>query len=309
MPEQETRTDINPQLCKTLNPAKHKWTHPWIAEPKFDGLRCWVVVDYHGKASAYSRNGKPLWNMKAILEDIEDAGFQDYVLDGEVYTKDWNLSMSIVKRSTQDHPDMDKLRYHVWDCIKGEEMQATWKDAQGKTHKVFSPVSNRDRKEDRIWVFKTLELEHVQVVEGIQVSNDEELSKAYLDFLAQGYEGAILKDPEAGYYGGRRAPHWLKIKPWTDADLKIVGAIEGNGKFVGMLGKVELEGEAEWNDKTYQVKTECGTGFNDEERVRFWSMWNKGTLVGKIMEIKFQDITVEGACRFPVYNRLREDKE
>ncbi len=308
---QPTRTDINPQLCKVLVQSKFQWTKGWNAEPKFDGLRCWMVVDKHGKATPYSRNGKPLWNMKPIIEEIEDVAFNDYVLDGEVYTKDWNLSMGIVKSSVTEHPDMDKLHFHVWDCLLGSEMRATWTDSRGEKHLGFSSVSNHTRKHDRLWPWNDFEhpSQHVSIVPDHVVCNSEQLQETYLEFLKDGYEGAILKDPDSPYEGGRRSPYWLKIKPWSDADLTVVGSYPGEGKHCGRIGGLVLEGSAEWNGSTYTIKTEVGTGFDDSEREMFQKMADEGNLNGRIVEIKFQDITVEGACRFPVYHRLREDKE
>ena len=143
MSEQEVRADINPQLCKTLNPAKHKWEHSWIAEPKFDGLRCIVIVEKPGTAQAYSRNGKPLYNMDHILLEAAARCPKNTVLDGEVYTKDWNLSMGIVKSSVTKHPNADQLRYHVWDHLRLNE----WKAGR-------SDVSNADRKERLFALFR-----------------------------------------------------------------------------------------------------------------------------------------------------------
>lgn len=304
---QAVREGVNPQLCKVFSPIKHKWEHSWLAEPKFDGLRCITIVEAH-KAKAYSRNGKPLWNMDNILAEIEShaAEANNLVLDGEVYTKDWNLSMGIVKRSTQKHPDQDKLRYHVWDCLTLKEWKSKWINSAKQEHAVFSNVSNGIRRER---LFPLLDCKNIEVVQGVLVSNQEELQDAYQRFLIQGYEGAILKNLNGIYEGGRRSPNWLKIKPWSDADLIVVGSYPGEGKHLGRIGGLVLEGMVEWNERTIQVKTEVGTGFTDEERDFFQGLSVSGTLVGKIVEIKYQDITVEGACRFPVYHRLREDKE
>lgn len=305
MPEQKTRKDIDPQLAKTMNPAKFKWEHGWMAEPKLDGLRCIVMAEKRSGTwsypKAYSRNGKPLWNMNSILEEVTCGkptdGLEDgFVLDGEVYTKDWNLSMSIVKRSTKSHELVDQLRYHVWDCLTVKE----WK-------KKGSLVSNHDRKQRLFSLFQNTK--YIQIVNGVTVTNAEELQKVYLEFLQQHYEGAILKNPQGGYKLGKRSPDWLKIKPWHDADLRVVSSYPGEGKHTGRIGGLVLEGPAEWGDRRIDIHTEVGTGFTDEEREFFQKLHDAGTLSGRIVEIKFQEITVEGACRFPVYNRLREDKE
>jgi DNA ligase 1 len=299
---QEVRADINPQLAKTYNPDKFTWEHPWVVEPKFDGLRCIVIAEFRGTQgdryiTPYSRNGKPLWNMGRIIDEVETNSpkMSEFVLDGEVYTKDWNLSMSIVKRSTQTHPDQDQLRYHVWDCLTLDEWRA------GK-----SSVSNHVRKR-RLLPWN--EGKYVQMVWAHLVGSKEQLQNVYLEFLEQGYEGAILKNPDGIYECGRRSPNWLKIKPWTDADLTVVESYPGEGKHLGRIGGLVVEGTAQWNDKSYSIRTEVGTGFTDEERVYFQALSDADTLKGRIVEIKFQDITVEGACRFPVYSRLREDKE
>lgn len=302
---QEVRADVNPQLCKTYNPAKHKWNKQWLAEPKFDGLRCIVIVE-NKVARAYSRNGKPLWNMDNILDEIMTQDLDNYVLDGEVYTKNLNLSLGIVKRSTQNHPDQDDLRYHIWDLLTIKEWKSTWTDNKDDTHKVYSSVSNLDRKKRLDPLF---DLEYTEIVYGVPVSNEEEFQNAYKEFLVGGFEGAVLKDPSGPYQGGRRSPYWLKIKPWSDADLNVVGAYAGEGKHLGRIGGLILEGECEWQGKTYQVRTEVGTGFTDAEREFFQGLWDSQSLVGRVVEIKFQDVTVEDACRFPVYHRLREDKE
>lgn len=291
---------IDPQLCKNYNSAKFKWwgVRTWAIEPKLDGLRC-IIELKHNVAMAYSRNGKPLYNTGTILTELEGISLKtdtpNIIWDGEVYTKDWNLSMSIVKRSTQTHPDQDKLRYHVWDCLTPREWKA------GK-----SLVFNHDR---RLRLLVLNEGNYVEIVPSKSVNSEEEMLNAYATYLGQGYEGAILKDPQGIYELGRRSPFWLKIKPWHDADLTCTGSYPGEGKHVGRIGGLILEGDVLWNEQVVRVRTEVGTGFSDEERATFQRMSDMGTLDGKIVEIKFQDVTRDGSCRFPVYHRLREDKE
>lgn len=305
--KQKSNLSINPQLCKLYNSNKHDWSHSWLVEPKFDGLRCIVITDLHGNATPYSRNGKPLWNMQKILNEIKLASdsnpgqLSEMVLDGEVYTKDWNLSMSIVKRSTQTHPDQDKLHYHVWDCLTLGEWNQKYNGKVG-----ISYVSNGVRRER---LFPLLKGSFVEVVQGTLVSNNKELQEIYLKFLEQGYEGAVIKNLQGHYECGKRSSNWLKIKPWSDADLTIVGSYPGEGKHLGRIGGLVLQGSVEWRDRTYEVAVEAGTGYTDEERRALQEMEDKGTLAGKIAEIKFQDVTADGSLRFPVFYRLRLDKE
>lgn len=301
---QSIRKDIKPQLCKLYNPKKHDWSHPWIVEPKFDGLRCIVIVEMINKnrtITAYSRNGRPLWNMGFILDELKSLIPENecnIVLDGEVYTKDWNLSMGIVKSSITVHPDSDKLRFHVWDYVPLND----WKAG-------ISNVSNQDRKKKLSSLLGTGGTK-VQLVTGVIVTNDKELQKAYQEFLDLGYEGIIVKNPKGVYKCKHKSPNWLKLKPWSDADLTVIGSYPGEGKHVGRIGGLILRGKVDWGGRRFAVETEVGTGFTDDERESFQKMVDSNTLNGNIVEIKFQSIAEDtGACRFPVYSRLREDKK
>jgi ATP-dependent DNA ligase len=283
---------INPQLCRTYNNEPIEKEH--YLEPKFDGLRGLVAVDDMKQAVAYSRNGKPFWNIDHILTELQKLEWKNYILDGEFYSVDWNQSMSILKRQS-DHPDKLNIRYHVWDVLAIPEWQ------NGRS---LRPLRTR-----RTILEKGFPgLEFIKVVDPILVNNQQEIQEGYVKLLEMGYEGGILKDPDSQYVLGARSKGWLKLKPWTDADLQVVGAVEGMGKHVGRLGALQLSGTAEWKNKSYTVLTEVGTGFNDVERESLWALHKADKLLGTIIEIKFQDITAEGACRFPVFNRIRSDK-
>jgi ATP-dependent DNA ligase len=288
---------INPQLCKTYN--NEPFDKLMYVEPKLDGLRGLVVVDKdpetgEKRATAYSRNGKPFWNIEHILEEYVDLPWNNYVLDGEFYATDWNTSMSILKR-TSDHPDKMNIRFHVWDVIPLE----AWINGR-------HTVKYSERRKILEKGFSALN--YTQVVKSLVVNSNQELGVAYEQLLLAGYEGGILKDPDGIYVLGSRSKDWLKLKPWTDADLLIVDAGEGKGRNLGRLGFLVLEGEAEWKGKTHSVKTEVGTGFSDDQREKFWKLFKRKKLVGQIAEIKFQEVTVDGSCRFPVFHRLRVDK-
>lgn len=296
--------NIKPQLAKTYDPERFLWSKAYLLEPKLDGLRCIVVARRLQEVleiTPFSRTGKPLWNMEHITNEIKNNWVHkgDWVLDGEAYTTSCMRSMSITKSSKSTPTYSGDLRLHVWDAIP----LCYWK-------KDVYEVSQRLRKIvlENLIDHTTHDFKFTKVVPGVMVSSHEQCMTEYANFLAAGYEGGMLKDPDASYELDKRSKAWLKIKPWTDADLTIVNAFEGNGKHQGRLGKIALEGEAEWKGETYNVVTECGTGFSDEQRESYWKEWNEGTLKGQVAEITFQDITEDRACRFPVFKKIRIDK-
>ena len=114
-------------------------------------------------------------------------------------------------------------------------------------------------------------------------------------------EGLIVKEMEGEYEYGR-SRKWLKVKEFFTLDLRIVGAYEGEGKYQGMLGGVKMASDCG------TIKTDCGTGFDDGQRFEYWIQHLNGNLVGLIGEVSGQEVTADGSLRFPVWQRLRDDK-
>jgi len=112
----------------------------------------------------------------------------------------------------------------------------------------------------------------------------------YLEAQAKkaGLEGFIVK--ESGYSG------WWKAKVTHTIDLKLVGFKDGQGKYEGEVGAMEMA-DAE------DVHIFC-SGMTDE--IRF-SLSDKD--LGRLAEIKHNGVTSGGKLRHPRFVRWRDDKE
>ena len=115
----------------------------------------------------------------------------------------------------------------------------------------------------------------------------------------------MVKDPDAPYEL-RRSFAWLKIKPFIEVTLKIVGFYEGEpgSKYVGMLGGLVMEGE----DDGKQIAVNCGGGFSDAERKEIWN--NQADYINTLGEVRADALTLErGATvyslRFPRWKGRR----
>jgi ATP-dependent DNA ligase len=78
---------------------------------------------------------------------------------------------------------------------------------------------------------------------------------------------------------------------------------------IGTLGKIEIEGTLEENGEEKKIKCEVGTGFSDYTRKTMWKDYGNGKLVGKVVEVKYQSTTEDGCLRFPVFSKMRPDKD
>lgn len=88
---------------------------------------------------------------------------------------------------------------------------------------------------------------------------------------------------------------WKKWKPFKTADLRVVDYFEGNGHRRGTLGGVITK------------RCRVATGWTDHERQDLWTV--RHTLIGRMMEVKYDSIDNKGGLRFPVFQRWRTDKE
>lgn len=118
---------------------------------------------------------------------------------------------------------------------------------------------------------------------------------AFRRFVAQGFEGAMVKDTSAPYQQGKRSNAWLKVKAVDSEDCAIVSVHEGKGRLAGTMGHVVVE----HGNRLVRV----GGGFTDEQRRLIWE--SRDTVIGQWLEVSFQNMTPEGSFRHP---RVRGDK-
>ena len=317
------------QLCKVYDPEKPPKGWTWVYfEPKEDGYRCPAHIK-DGKAELLTSTGLPHWNVRFIQAQLEAAAAlyescNDIVLDGEIthVTLDFNTAGGLLRKH-EDDPRAEGFIFTVWDVIPKAEFDAkTCRD----------PLSRRK-----------VNLKHIvtliQNVNGpdckIKENPYEEgtleniVDYARVQVIEKGKEGIVAKRAD-GLYEYRKSGVWLKWKPeftgdfiadMKDGDFKIEGAYEGRGKCAGMLGGLIVSGYlcddgniAPDRDASSElggqfINSEAGTGFDNKERIALWAEFHAGTLVGKIVEIKHKGVTEKNSLKFPVFHRMRPDKE
>jgi DNA ligase-1 len=118
--------------------------------------------------------------------------------------------------------------------------------------------------------------------------------------IAGGYEGIMLKDPEADYKC-KRSVAWLKLKPFIEVSLTVVSTEEGTGRNVGKMGALVCEGVDDGKD----IRVNVGSGFSDQQRDDFWNC----RVDGQIVEVRADAITQNQdgtySLRFPRFKSFR----
>jgi DNA ligase-1 len=120
--------------------------------------------------------------------------------------------------------------------------------------------------------------------------------------IAGGYEGIMIKDPEAGYEC-KRSVAWLKQKPFIEVTLEVKNVEEGTGKNLGRLGALVCEGQ----DDGKSIAVNVGSGLTDDMRNSIWADTN--SVIGQLVEVRADAITQNQdgtySLRFPRFKGFR----
>lgn len=280
------------QLANKYDSKKNYKVDFFYATPKLDGIRAFWTKNTPDVL--WSRGGKEFTGMEHILEDIKKiVSVDDTIefLDGELFTEktDFNdIQGAVVSNVNYTHEDKNRIKYNIF-AVGGDKFNTT-EDMQLK---LISLAEN----------YRYPNLNYILAQ---KIQNDakkiRDMAKMYVD---DGYEGIMLRHPKTAYEF-KRSDSLLKFKFFDEADLDVVGMVEGAGKYEGMLGALVCNGVI---DGKY-IETEVGTGFTDDQRNEFWL--NKDALVGRLAEIKFQEISSDAtgkfSLRFPVFLKFKLDR-
>lgn len=274
-------------LAKPYEPERHAMEGAWVVEPKLDGLRM-VVID----GVAFTRNGRTIDTVSHILAKIAELDPQgDYVFDGEVMGKgDFDEASGAIRRKTL--VVNKSIYYNVFDVVRRNE----W------TIRKTRPL--RERKADLLSMVGEDGLRNgmVRIVPWTPLPDNpttEELFAARDAYIKDGYEGGMLKNLDTGYIF-KRSDMLLKLKDFTDVDCTVTGVFEGKGKHKGSLGGLHVDVDG--------VACRVGSGFTDKQRDELWAE-NVNNVIGRVVEVQYQNKTADGALRFPVFIKFRPDKE
>jgi DNA ligase-1 len=270
-------------------------------EVKLDGVRVITIVRTDGRVDQFSRNGKELVNFETIKEQISKVVKQnppkyDLVLDGEVMSSSFQDLMKQIHRKSDVAADDAVL--HLFDlCPLDKFQEGRWEKDQ-ETRSAYV----------KAWVEKHQELlPNVTCLDHESVDLDTEEGKTRFkeinaQAVAGGYEGIMIKDPNAPYECKRTAS-WLKLKPFIEVSLGVVAVEEGTGRNVGKLGALVCEGV----DDGKTISVNVGSGFSDADRDNYWRA--REELAGQIVEVRADAITQNQdgtySLRFPRFLRFR----
>lgn len=276
---------------------------PAYAQMKMDGMRFNAIVRA-GKCEFRSRNGKEILLLGNLEQEfISLAGSVDCVFDGELLVmlegdhqfadrQTGNGILNKANKGTISAEQAALVHATVWDLIPyAHFIDGYCATPYAKRYATLQAIISKQKSEGKkIWnVTSTI------------VQTLEEAQEIFQGYLAEGFEGIILKDGN-GVWEDKRAKHQIKFKGELECDLKIVAIEEGTGKYAGMLGALVCE------SSDGKIKVNVGSGFNDAHRKNLGK-----EILDKIVAIKYnsriKNKLGDESLFLPVFIEIRYDKD
>lgn len=132
---------------------------------------------------------------------------------------------------------------------------------------------------------------YIKIIKQIPIKNQEHLKEFYKDIIFNKGEGVVIRKDLAPYEKGR-SKNALKLKPYEDAECKVIAYTEGKGKFQGKIGALLCQMP---DDRVIKI----GSGLKDKDR-------ENPPKIGSIITYKFNGLTKNSLPRFPVFLHIRD---
>ena len=289
-----------PMLAKQVDKVTNTkiFDKEWYASRKIDGLRALIYMGEDGKLHTASRGAMDydasmyeiLSNQTLIELFKENKGL---IMDGEAYHHGLSLQqLNSIARTQKTAIDYSVLQFYWYDIVDTnstfDERWAYMNDIKDAYNLSFDPEK----------VFKRDEL-RIQFVPQQLVSGYDNMLKLHNQYVEEGWEGLVIRDPDVVYRPNGRTNDMIKIKIYKDDCFKVIGIEAGLRGSEDMVFIMEME-----DGRTFKAKP-----FGDRlQKEEYWDNFEE-KYKGHIGECKFFYYSDDGIPLQPAFKAFRDDIE
>lgn len=261
----------------------------WWASRKIDGVRCsfyfkdGIIHTASRGGGNYDVSTGQLRNNPKFIEFFEQN--PEIVLDGELYKHGKSLQQ-ISGQARNEKAESEWLEYYIYDVMSNEVFEtrlSTLRDIAEQLALNFDP--NRDWKPGDL---------RVQMVPQEKVSGKNGIISLHNKYVSEGWEGCVVRNPNAVYKFGGRGSEMVKFKMYQDAEFVITGISEG------------LRDE----DMCFTLETSNGIEFKAKpmgsRELKEQYRKDLPKLIGKLATVKFFYLSDDGTPLQPVLKAIRD---
>ena len=294
---------VKPMLAKQADKVTNTkiFDKEWLASRKIDGLRCIIYLGDDGKLHTSSRGATnydsamfEILTHPALIKLFKNN--EGLMLDGECYHHGYTLQqINSIARTQKVAKDLEILQFYWYDIV---DLNNPFKTRLAKMKSIASELkeygSEISWEPDRI--FKENEL-RIQFVPQVEVSGWDNMMKLHNEYVSEGWEGLVIRDPERPYKPNGRTNDMIKIKVYKDDCFKVVG------KEAGLRGSEDMVFIMQMPDgRTFKAKP-----FGDrEQKQEYWINFEE-KYNGHIGECKFFYYSDDGIPLQPAFKAFRDD--
>lgn len=231
LPYDRTTSDgtLLPMLAKVYNDNVFNKISNRLGQFKINGLRCLISAKRNEgdiftpyKLLFQSREGtywKSLYHLENYLLEIlpdwllDKMIDEDYVLDGEIYLPGY--SVNEINHFVKDPKCIENAMLQYW-CYDIAIQDYTQFKRIEELYTIKSPKHIRC-KEDHL-----NNIDRFVVLPIVEISSTEKARQMRDKFIDIGFEGLILRDPNAEYQFGKRNNTMIKYKRTTDGVFEVI---------------------------------------------------------------------------------------
>lgn len=256
------------------------------AQEKFDGARVYIE-----NGNVYTRNQKQVIITNEEFNDcLSSICFDNIILDGELLALDEQgnilprqIGNGIINSAIKGNiGPAQQYKLMVFDCIEIGDESMAYRYRINQALNLSTLLGGR-----------AIDFAKTEVVNSI-----DGINKLYQQHIALGHEGIMIKSPD-NVYAGKRVTDIMKLKEEKTADLKVIGFIEGEGKYKGMIGSLACVTE------DYKLTVNVGSGLTDAQRS---VLPDHGTIIEVKYNQLIKDEHGEYSLFLPVFKGYRNDK-
>lgn len=297
---------------------------PCIVQPKVDGCR---AVNLSGQLTGRSLDPFKGYGITEFFSKPQYLGFDgEMILGNDPASPDRLCSATTGAMGRfKGVTEMANLTFWVFDLVTPETVNLPYMTRYQMLAERVATLPTEAR---------------VRLMPSYFIQDTAGLQQAIAEFAEAGYEGTIIRNPDAPYKPGRatqKGQELWRVKPWADAEILVTGITEGarndNEAKTNSLGRTErssaqaglvpngqvgsIQGTmlADFHDPNTGkllfakgLPVTIGSGEMSVEQAKHY-FEHPDEIVGHITKFKFMTHGILSLPRFPTYisHRLRED--
>jgi DNA ligase-1 len=200
-----------------------------IAEDKYDGIRA-QLHKKGGRVEMYSRTLDRITEFPELIQAVGSVA-GDFILDGEIlaWRDDRALPFSVLQ------PRLGRRQFDLFTAAAAPVIFMAF-DILYWNGRALLELPLVERRKELQSLLAAAASPSVQLSQNRFCETGQEYEQAFLDAVARGNEGLLVKAADSLYLPGRRGRFWLKLKkPLATLDVVVTAVEYGHGKRHGVL--------------------------------------------------------------------------